>query len=190
MRRRIKSTHNDYGRCDFAQPDQRARCRSRSSGRPGPRHATGLTRPGAGLPAAPAVSAGEGFAAREAGHPQKGWNSTVHVSRCSDRVLDHGSEQRPNVTPFGLARPGPACHLAGRRTLTANHHKGRWRGLSLFFGGLTVAGRGCRLRRGWTPPVGRYWAGLWLAYVGPSASTTAGLRRESGVTRSSIEPTQ
>ena len=58
---------------------------------------------GAGLPVVPAAGAGEGVAARKAGHPRKGWPRTVRVSRRSDRGLDHGSDQRLNVTLAGLA---------------------------------------------------------------------------------------
>jgi hypothetical protein len=159
------------------------------------RHAIGLARLGAGLPAAPAARADDGFAVREAGHSRKGmehhrrgWNRTVRVSRCSDRVRDHGSEQRFNATVAGLARRGPASHLAGRRDPDSKPSHGSMVGLSFLFRELNVAGQGCACAaagpRRWVV-TGR---DFWLACAGPSASTTVGLRRESGVRRSSIEP--
>jgi hypothetical protein len=138
---------------------------------------------------------GDGFAVREAGHSRKGmehyrrgWNRTVRVSRCSDRVRDHGSEQRFNATVAGLARRGPASHLAGRRDPDSKPLHGSMVGLSFLFRELNVAGQGCACAaagpRRWVV-TGR---DFWLACAGPSASTTVGLRRESGVRRSSIEP--
>jgi hypothetical protein len=130
-------------------------------------YAVGLARLGAGLPAAPAARAGDGFAVREAGHSRRGmehhrrgWNRTVHVIRCSDRGRDHGSGQRFNVTVAGLARWGPACHLAGRRDSDSKPSHGSMVGLSFLFRELNVAGQGCRRRRDWIPPVGRARAGL------------------------------
>ena len=93
-------------------------------------------------------------------HHRRGWNRTVHDIRCSDRGRDHGSGQRFNVTVAGLARRGPASHLAGRRDSDSKPSHGSMVGLSFLFRELNVAGQGCRRRRGWIPPVGRDGAGL------------------------------